>query len=372
MALHFGQSSVAAKRIFSTRRFVILSLSVALLVIIFGTLPVEAQNTGGTYYGQQPAPATGGSVYGQPSTTQPQYGASSGVTPRPGYSTNPQPAAGTTQQGYGQSQSPYQPRTTVPAPSGGMTQQARPAAPQAVRAPFTLSPQQQAQVDQVLTAWCNRSGQINRFEAKFARWIFNAAFTKPGQNPPRELGQVWFVAPDKGRFQVSGDQPENWICDGKTLWEYNYVKKQVIGRVLPENMRGRAISQGPMPFLFNSSVQDLKQRYFIRLLPPPQGTTGQIWLEAYPRYMSDATGFKRAELIINVKEMMLHALQLYENDGVSRTAYQFYDAKINESRFLENLNIFGGGNDPFAIQPPQGWQVFMENQNAQTGGAPQR
>jgi len=167
MSNHFGHTGIAGARIFGTRCIVILSFAIALIAFVLGSSFAQAQTTGGPYYQQQPAAGTGGSVYGRPATTtgqpaattgQPAYG-TGGVTPRPGYS-NPQPVQG---------QSPYQPRTTVPAPNGGVAQPARPAAPQAIRAPFTLSAAQQAQVDQVLTAWCNRSAQIQRFESKFAR-----------------------------------------------------------------------------------------------------------------------------------------------------------------------------------------------------------
>jgi len=129
-----------------------------------------------------------------------------------------------------------------------------------------------------------------------------------------------------------------------------------------------------LPFLFNSSPEDLKRRYFIRLVQPPQDATGQVWLEAYPRSQEDAANFQRATLIINTNDMMLHALQLYMPGGKAWTAYQFYDARVNQNRWLGN--IFGT-KSPFIIETPDGWKalVYRQRQTTQTtgqGGAVQR
>lgn len=255
---------------------------------------------------------------------------------------------------------PYQAR-----PPEAPTIQRRPS-PEEVQAPFTLSLEAQRQVDWVLQKWEAQGKTVKTFECKVWRFEYDRVFgADAGGGPPRpthrDEGKIWYGAPDKGRFEIYGDRAEKWICDGKSIYEYNYTKRQVIQYDLPPELQGQGIADGPLPFLFGSTAADLRNRYWIRLTQPPPGVTGQIWLEAFPKFQKDRANFKRAEMILREDDLRPVALMLVlPNDN--RVSYRFDDLKINAKNLLGEWLT----SDPFRPTVPLGWQRVVE----QTGGGP--
>ena len=140
-------------------------------------------------------------------------------------------------------------------------------APQAPAPPFTLTPQQQAQVDRVLDLWEKHNETIKTFDCYFKRWTYDTIFAKsdkPDEARFVEMGILKYKAPDHGRFCVEsaerngkvepiGDaRAEQWVSDGKSIFEFKYAQKQLIEHVLPPHLQGKAISDTPLPFLFGS------------------------------------------------------------------------------------------------------------------------
>ena len=91
-------------------------------------------------------------------------------------------------------------------------------------------------------------------------------------------------------------------------------KKQVEEHRLPPELQGKAIANSPLPFLFGAEAQKLKQRYFIRIVTPPD-VQDQIWLEAYPRFQQDAANFHHAQFVITTRGMSPFALMLVDPNG---------------------------------------------------------
>lgn len=242
------------------------------------------------------------------------------------------------------------------------------------QAPFTLSLEEQRQVDWVLQRWEALSKKVKTFECKVWRFEYDRVFgPASGGGPPRpthrDEGKLWYAAPDKGRFEIYGDRAEKWICDGKAIYEYNYTKKQVIQYNLPPELQGKGISDGPLPFLFGSTAADLRNRYWIRLTEPPPGVTGQIWLAAYPKFQKDRANFKRAEMILREEDLQPIALMLVlPNDN--RVSYRFDEVKINARSLLGEWFA----SDPFQATVPLGWQRVIEPTGNESGsaGLPQR
>jgi len=135
-------------------------------------------------------------------------------------------------------------------------------------------------------------------------------------------------------------------------------------------MQGKAISDGPLPFLFGAKADKLKRRYFLRIITP-QDAQGQVWLEAWPRFAYDAEDFTRAQVILNTATMLPMAIQTYQPNGKSRTVYQFGDSpRVNSKdplRHLDPLNILK--QDPFRPTLPRGWTKVVETQPMAQGGA---
>ena len=127
---------------------------------------------------------------------------------------------------------------------------------------------------------------------------------------------------------------------------------------------GKAITDGPLPFLFGAKVATLKQRYWIRELPPPNGVKTEYWLEAYPKSRRDASNFKRVKVILDQKLFLPIALNLYppsydEKRNPSHTVYQFDDRKVNNP--VHQVQGFMNG----FVKPrlPSGWTKHVESYN---------
>ena len=220
-------------------------------------------------------------------------------------------------------------------------------APQApVGAPFQLSPVEQQFVDQILQQWENQGAQVKTFDCKFERWEYDPVFG-PGDTPMiKSKGQLTYSKPDKGSFKIDEisryvqkdpSQPgeyvlqehevgEHWVCDGKAVYEYKHDKKQLVVQALPTELRGTAIVDGPLPFLFGAEADKLKARYWIRT---KQSDDATIWLEAYPRSQADAANYHHVEVMLDRKTMMPNAIQVHMPNGRSRAVYMFQDPKVN-------------------------------------------
>lgn len=258
----------------------------------------------------------------------------------------------------------------------------QPAQPQLAAAPFTLTPQEEAQVDRVLNLWERRNRDIKTFDCQFKRWIYDFVFAAPEPNQPGrptatiELGAIKYAAPDRGMFRVEKSEKEGkvapiedsraeyWISDGKSIFEMKAAKKQVIEHKLPPELQGKAIADSPLPFLFGADAKKLKERYFLRLVTPPD-VKDQIFLEAFPRFQRDAANFHHAQLIIKTEGMTPFGLMLMQPNGKDYTTYQFYDIVVNDP-----LRLFKG--DPFRPFTPLGWQKVIDDSALAPPVAPQQ
>jgi TIGR03009 family protein len=238
-----------------------------------------------------------------------------------------------------------------------------PAAPAAPQVPFVLTWEEQRQLDQMLTAWEQRNREIRRFECKLTRWEYTAF--NNGTVPQPDEGELKYAAPDKGLFRVDGKRPEQWMCDGRSVFQYDYTTnpRKVKEYQLPPEVQGKGITDGPLPFVFGAEANKLKQRYFLRLVTP-RDVQGQIWLEARPRFLRDAQDFHKAELILKSDGMVPFAIQLYLPGGKEHTVYQFEKVVINRRPLLIEP-------DPFRASVPWGWQKEVERPpQAQPAQAP--
>ena len=241
-------------------------------------------------------------------------------------------------------------KTPAEAPRGTLVR------PRGPGAPFSVTPAGEARLDEVLANWEARSAKIKTLRCEVTLWTYDAVFGKKdadGNTIPTEgRGRIKYAAPDKGSYQIDGDNPQYWICDGRSIFEFKHVQKQLVEKVLPPELHGKAISDGPLPFVFGANAQKHKQRYFLRVVTP-QGVEGQICLEAYPRFAIDAANFRRATLILDEKDMLPSALEIMLPNGKNRTVHQFEDRVVNGLRD----KFF----DQFTPTLPRGWKKIVEN-----------
>jgi TIGR03009 family protein len=255
---------------------------------------------------------------------------------------------------------PVQPRIPTLVPRA----EQQPAPPQPPKAPFALTPEEQAQVDKVLDQWEQRNHDIKTFDCRFTRWIYDEVFGPFDKAKFIEVGTIKYAAPDRGLFHlesslvngkevpIESSRAEHWICDGKSVWEYSPAKKQVIEHKLPPELQGKAIANSPLPFLFGAEAQKLKQRYFIRLLTPSPPVPGQVCLQAFPRYQQDAANFNHAIFIISTEGMSPFALRIVQPNGKDYTNYRFFEVVVNDK--------FKLWSNPFHPWTPWGWQMVPD------------
>jgi TIGR03009 family protein len=220
--------------------------------------------------------------------------------------------------------------------------------------PFPLTPREEANLEWVLNAWQQRSTTVKTLECSFTRLEYDPVFGDANKPSSVDEGRIAYRAPDKGLFRVDApkEREERWICDGTSIYQYDFANKQLIQHKLPAELQGKAIVESPLPFIFGAEAAKLRQRYFMRITTPPEAQGQQTWLEAYPRWQQDAANFRRAELILTNKNMTPYALQIYAPNGQNRTVYLFHKIVVNDPLAVL-LNPFHPVTPPF-------WKKIVE------------
>ena len=262
----------------------------------------------------------------------------------------------------------------VPVPAGQRVA-AVPAAPQP---PAPLSPQEQAALDRLLAAWEARNAAVSTWSCTFHKWEYNAWSPADAAGDrlafAESTGELKYAAPDKGLFRVreskqwnpearryevrGGEAGEHWVCNGESIYEFRHAERQLRETKLPPEMRGKAISDGPLPFVFGAKADTLRKRYFMRIITPPE-VRDQVWLEALPRYQADAANFSKVELILQARDLMPFAIQIYKPGGQDRDVYQFDPRTSLIDKSLDMLRDFAKPTTPF------GYKYILEDLAAQ-------
>jgi TIGR03009 family protein len=289
------------------------------------------------------------------------------------------------------------------APLQGAQQPAQQAAQQPVVAQtpagFELNVLQQQQLDLVLNAWERASGNIKTFRCSFERWEYDNAFGPRDRSLPlnKNLGRLTYQKPDKGSFeiyeirtyheepaapaaqppdpqhpaQVKADwvkQPdaigEQWVCDGKSVYEYRKVQKQVVERPIPPELQGKAIVDGPLPFLFGADANKLKQRYWMKIDQPQNQDPNEIWIASKPKFQQQAADFSEVDVILYRDQMLPHYMQVLMPNG-SRHVYIFDKSSFGVNNLINRLEGFFT-----RPRPPGGWTLVVEKMQMQQAAQP--
>ena len=276
-----------------------------------------------------------------------------------------------------------QPSPAAPQPGSPQPPQRVAVAAPASQQPAPLTPEQQAALDQLLAAWETRNAAVRTWACTFHKWEYNAwsPADANGERQPfsESTGELKYAAPDKGLFRVKetkqwspearryesrgGDTGEHWVCNGESIYEFRHSERQLRETKLPPEMRGKAISDGPLPFVFGAKADTLKKRYWMRIITPPN-VRDQIWLEALPKFQADAANFSKVELILQARDLMPFAIQIYKPAGQDRDVFQF-DPRTNLiDRGLDMIRDFAKPMTPF------GYKYVLEDLQAQPAGPP--
>ncbi len=236
--------------------------------------------------------------------------------------------------------------------------------------PFVLTPEQEQQLNEALKKWEENSDKIKSFKCRFKRWDYDpSGFGDPrsGYLKSEAEGELKYWAPDHGKYRLlkaedrvpgAENQPfvkkerdatelEHWVCDGESIFEAKVATKELIQHKLPKELRGKGITDGPLPFVFGAKADQIRRRYFIRLVTPPEEKGKHVWLEAWPKFQSDAANYQRVTISLSEPDYAPHALQVFlpgspapgtalangqtANDNhCNRTVYLFESPLIND------------------------------------------
>jgi TIGR03009 family protein len=250
-----------------------------------------------------------------------------------------------------------------------------------------LSPSHQEYVNQVLDYWEHKNSRIQRYRCTFKRFEYDPVFGPKDTFNTYSEGSIKYAAPDKGLFRVEkmlhyqpprepGSQPayvaleddpgDHWVCDGQWIYQFDHARKTLVQTELPPEFRGKAIGKGPLPFLFNARAEDIRQRFWIRVITPAEAK-GEYWLEAVPKMQEDVANFKMIHVILDEADFLPKAMILFDRNFVpverpSRTTFQFNDREVNFSILAEQLNLFH--REFYEPRLPPGWNRQVDRQPA--------
>lgn len=236
--------------------------------------------------------------------------------------------------------------------------------------------------------WEQRSNQVKTFKCQFKRWDYDPIFGPKETFKSFASGTIQYASPDKGLYRVeslqvytppkaAGEQPqylpqgpengEHWVCNGESVFEFDTRNKRVVERALPPDMKGRAIVDGPLPFLFGARAETIKARYWIRpsAFKPPE-TKGEFWLEAYPKSRHDAQNFKMVLVVLEEKEFLPLRMQIFAPNfdparNPSKTVYQFDNREANAQKDLVGNLAALFQREFYNPKVPSGWTTIKEN-----------
>ncbi|GIW91965.1 MAG: hypothetical protein KatS3mg110_4480 [Pirellulaceae bacterium] len=272
----------------------------------------------------------------------------------------------------------------------GQTRDDSQEAPTVAPAWIPLSPEHEAYLDQILKYWEYTTSKIERYQCEFTRWVYDLPPDAAGRLPvdPRgneaarhiSQGIIKYMAPDKAMYQsrriwkfdqnkrdyveaAVEQEADHWICDGRWIYEFDYRQKVLRKIELPPQMRGQAISKGPLPFLFRAKADQIKARFWIRV-DTPADARGEYHLEIVPRTQEDASQFRACRLIIDEKDFLPKALVIIPpaNDGrgANREVFVFDKRQVNWT-FQDLLNEFKlWSRDFYEPAVPNGWKLIEE------------
>ncbi|MDX1929773.1 MAG: TIGR03009 domain-containing protein [Pirellulaceae bacterium] len=257
-------------------------------------------------------------------------------------------------------------------------------AEQLAKSPFPeLTAPQLQYLDQVLNVWEQSTKKIERYQCNFKRWIYDPAQNTGDDAAAKGEGVIRFMQPDKGLFKVekveffSGRDDkqaatyrenerqkfgEYWLCDGDYVHILDRNEKKCLKVQLPPYMRGQQIHLSPLPFLFGVKASDIKSRYWVRPIAPPQGNK-DVWLETYPKRPDDAGNYSRVQIVLDANEVLPKALIVFlpnwRPGQQHREVYEFTD-RDKDWNMLDQMKakLFKEEFIPQAL--PKEWEIVVE------------
>ena len=241
---------------------------------------------------------------------------------------------------------------------------------------FELTPAEEQQVNQLLRLWENRTSGIKTFQTDYSRFEYDPIFGPKNEYKTKSAGEIRYAAPDRGMIKEKdvfhydaekakrGAKPpfsrkegyvgEHWVCDGKSVFEFDHSQRQLVETKLPPEMQGNAIADGPLPFMFGAKADSIRRRYWVRQLPR-QSKEQPFQLDFVPKQRGES--FDRAKVYLSSKEFLPERMDVADLNGKGKVVYLFKNPQVNSVKHnLQNFwNVF--------VSPklPRGWRKTVRN-----------
>lgn len=233
--------------------------------------------------------------------------------------------------------------------------------------------------DQILDYWEQSSAQYKNFRCSFRRYTYDSAVVNYRDPKSQRLaaaeiatGEIFFAAPEHGRYQTEqvwnfaappqqpGEEADyelekaesaqtKWICDGQTIYEFDFGQKRLYETAIPESMRGpQGLAASPIPFLFGAKKNILLERYWVRVITPRE-VEGEYWLQVFPKRAEDARNYSKIEVIIDQQDFLPKAMRMFSSQynpakgNFAHMNFEFQDRKVNG---LSLEGLFGRPSKP--------------------------
>ena len=229
----------------------------------------------------------------------------------------------------------------------------------------------------LLEDWESSSAKIKKLEGEHRRWEYDYVFNVVKHN----TGKFYYEAPDKGRIDLTPDKDkigevekrrhwengqwvqfkgeagsaESWLCDSKMVTQVDVKQKQATRMLLPKQMQGVNIIDGPLPFLFGMPAQKAIQRYDLEL-KHVNAEKGVATIKATPLWATDAANYQLAEINLDTKTFLPQAVRLIDPAGTKETVFVFGDLKKNSKSIVPTW-IRG---DPFKFED-RSYKIVTKN-----------
>ena len=279
---------------------------------------------------------------------------------------------------------------------------------------FPLAPELEEYVGKLLEHWQRTSDQVKAYKCDFIRYDYDPSVVKylDAQNRPAAyqvaFGEVRYAAKDRAMFETRKvmqfksppEKPgetaeyeaikgysffgkeihERWMCDGKSVYDFDFDNKRLNEMQIPPELQGNVV-ESPLPFLFGANKQDILSRFWVRYVTKYRtGPDGQkqlvqdeYWLEAYPKKINDSRMYSKLEIILAADTFMPKAIHMFSpqynpaKGNFTSRYFMFQNRQVNSSiaKFQDVMNIF--------VKPrlPIGWtSVTTKMGQSQSASAP--
>jgi TIGR03009 family protein len=186
---------------------------------------------------------------------------------------------------------------------------------------FPLSPEKQKRIDDILAYWEKQTITIKTFQCEYRREEYDPVMGPAKRPATVAIGTIKFAAPDKGLMEdtkvygyalpekegdkeyrlLEGTFSQYWLCDGTSLFRKDFRNLTLVETQLPPELRGKAIAEGPLPFVFGAKADAMRRRFWIREVTPENNPDGEYFLEMIPKLRDDAANYAKITVILDRK-----------------------------------------------------------------------